>query len=175
MEVLQVKSELVKMVELYREKRPARVLEIGCWDGGTLREWLTKHTPEVVVAVDLDHRNRDAYQEWRHPDTSLHLYVGHSQDDAQIAGMRSHAPYDWVFIDADHDEEPVRSDAEVCYSCVRPGGLMLFHDIVPGPGLPVPGPGIVLEELRQAGHKVREIVEDPGGWEWAHGIGIVQL
>ena len=54
-EVLQVESELAQMVALYRERKPARVLEIGSWDGGTMRVWLTEAAPYAkIAAVDLN-------------------------------------------------------------------------------------------------------------------------
>src|SRR5690242_21400839 len=45
--------------KLYRETAPTAVLEIGCWDGGTLQVWLAGCGPYArVVAVDPEHRNR---------------------------------------------------------------------------------------------------------------------
>lgn len=52
MEVLQIQSELAQVLELYRDRRPKRVLEIGTWQGGTLREWMSGD-PDLVVSVDL--------------------------------------------------------------------------------------------------------------------------
>ncbi len=52
LEVLQVPSELARMVVLYRERKPRRVLEIGVWQGGTLREWIRNAPPgALIVAV----------------------------------------------------------------------------------------------------------------------------
>jgi spermidine synthase len=62
MEVLQIPSELEQALALHAKVKPRRVLEIGCWDGGTLREWLTaKPAPELVVAVSLEHRQPERY------------------------------------------------------------------------------------------------------------------
>ena len=122
-ETLQVPSELEQMVALYRQERPARVLEIGCWDGGTLKVWLQEAEPELVVAVDLWHRNSDAYEEWRKPATVLRLFTGQSQEQDQVGSMQAHAPYDWAFVDGDHGDWGAREDVRNVLPLVRPGGL----------------------------------------------------
>lgn len=176
MEVLQVGSELVQMMELHESAAPVRLLEIGCWDGGTLREWLTRAQPgSTIVAIDLEHRNADAYPEWIKPDTTLVLGEGASQSEEMIALAREHGPYDWVFIDGDHGEHAVQTDCDTCLPLVRPGGLLLFHDIAQGDGQEVTGPRHVFERLRAKGYIVEEYVEDPYPWLWAHGIGVVHI
>lgn len=176
MEVLQVVSELEPMVALYRKRKPLKVLEIGCWDGGTLRVWLKYAKPgATIVAVDLEHRNSDAYEGWRKPHTELHAYTGPSQAAEQVEAIRSHAPYDWVFIDGDHGDYGVRTDVATCLHLVRLGGLMLLHDIEAPAGYgSVYPPGQVLEELA-AQHYPTWTYVDPKPEPWAHGIGVVQL
>ena len=174
-EVLQIPEELEPMLDLYRERKPKRVLEIGCWDGGTLKHWLTEHTPELVVAVDLEHRNREHYDEWRSPKTDLWVYTGQSQDAPQVEAMRSHAPYDWVFIDGDHGDWGVSVDVETCLPLVREGGLMLLHDIEAGTDFG--------GDMYAPRKELLKLAEDRETWEyvvperqpWAHGIGVVQL
>ena len=175
MEVLQIPSELARMLDLYRERKPKRVLEIGVWDGGTLKEWLTQTTPEVVVAVDLDHKNRQAYLEWRHENTSLYWYAGISQEPEQIKSIEAHAPYDWVFIDGDHGAWGVGIDVQTCLPLVSDGGLMLLHDIDGGTHYEGDyAPRLEFERLAGLGYETWEYV-DPEGVPWAHGIGVVQL
>ena len=181
MEVLQAIGELVEMRALYRERQPQRVLEIGVWDGGTLQEWLATR-PRLVVAVDPEHRNYEAYDEWQRPPTVLVLGWGRSQEPAMVSLMRENGPYDWVFIDGDHDPEMVRQDVENTLPLIREGGLMLLHDIAPGTAnTEATGPRRVFDQLRQ-GRESWEYVSDGnivfpgrGPHEWAHGIGVVQL
>lgn len=174
METLQVASELESMLELYREQRPARLLEIGCWDGGTLKVWLENAAPNAtIVAVDLEHRNAAAYEEWRRPDTTLHLYTGSSQDRVQIEAMQTHSPYDWVFVDGDHGDYGVRTDVDTCLPLVASGGLLLLHDITPPEGMDSYPPGDVLAELGQT--YSTWTYQDLAPAPWARGIGVVQL
>src|SRR4051812_5335633 len=44
-EVLQVETEFAQLRGLYEKVSPACVLEIGTYQGGTLREWLTRGDP----------------------------------------------------------------------------------------------------------------------------------
>lgn len=173
LEVLQVASELESMLELYRERQPARVLEIGCWDGGTLREWLREGSPETVVAVDLEHRNRDEYANWKKESTELVVVTGSSQDRSQIETMRQHAPYDWVFIDGDHGPA-VYEDVDNTLPLINTGGLMLLHDIR-GPIENPDGyaPNQALQRLAETRQTWRFV--DPVEAPWAHGVGVIQL
>lgn len=174
METLQVPSELADMVALYRERKPRRVLEIGCWDGGTLKVWLEDGAPELVAAVDLEHRNAEAYEPWRKPATRLELFTGNSQGTDAAAFVATHAPYDWAFIDGDHSATGVRSDWDMCRPHVRPGGLVLLHDITPPDFMADYPPGLLLNELESSGLKVWRY-QDLTPAPWARGIGVVQL
>lgn len=175
MEVLQIASEFAPVADLYTERRPGRVLEIGCWDGGTLKVWLDGCADEaVVVAVDPEHRNPGAYEEWRRERTKLVVVNARSQDPEAVAVIRTHAPYEWVMIDGDHAEEAVRADVELCLPLMQQHGVMLLHDIEPPAGNHSTGPRTVFEGLRERGFSCEEFVEhnrDP----WSHGIGLVHL
>lgn len=174
-DVLQVPSELAQMVSLCRLRRPRRILEIGSWQGGTMRVWLTQ-SPEIVVAVDLDHQREEMYERWRSSATQLEVITGDSLSDEVKERVRRHAPFDWMFIDGDHTEAAVRSDVALALECASPGALLLLHDVQLGAGGEgEPGPRIVLEEFRAGGHEVAEYVEQPYDGRWAHGIGVVWL
>ena len=41
-------------------------------------------------------------------------------------------PLDFLFIDGDHAFKGVKSDFQLYSELVRPGGLIAFHDIIPG-------------------------------------------
>ena len=130
-ELLQVPCEFDPVVALYKSRKPRRVLEIGCWDGGTLKVWL-ENAPanSTVVAADLEHRNSDAYEEWQKPSTTLHLLTGKSQDQHIVEQMAEHGPFDWAFIDGDHGDWGVGTDCENVRPLMADNGVMLFHDIV---------------------------------------------
>lgn len=172
MEVLQHEAELTELVALYNEVAPKRVLEIGCWDGGTLREWMINGNPDLVVAVDDNHRNIAAYEGWRRPGCDLLTVFGLSQDAHTIAQVAFRGPYDWIFVDADHQYEPVLSDWSLYRPMCANGGRFLFHDISGGRSPADMGVCKLWGEIKEMGLPVTEIIHNNGEWG---GVGVVNL
>lgn len=175
----QVTAELEQAVELYLEKKPKCVLEIGVWYGGTLREWL-RHAASnaTVVAVDIDHRDPDAYEDWRKDDTTLVVLTGSSQDAAIQQQIAEQGRYDWIFLDGEHGEYGVDADVGLALSVASPGAILLLHDIDPG-GSQTTGPRAVFARLQLQGLETSTFVEPSEGTGYpksaAHGIGVVHL
>ena len=174
MELLQVRSELDPVLDIYRELNVKRVLEIGSWDGGTIREWLTNGPAQLVVAaVDLEHRNRDAYDEWRKPKQTVVLYIGDSQQQPAKDFIAANGPYEFALIDGDHGLDAVRSDYEAVLPHMSEGGVIALHDIDGGEGFGADyGPGVLLREIEETGLRVARFI-DPTPMGWAHGLGLV--
>jgi len=169
-------AELDKVRELYVARKPKRVLEIGVWFGGTLREWLENATDgATVVAVDPEHQAPNRYPEWQKPDTNLVVVVGRTGGSADEK-TREHAPYDWVFIDGDHSPDGVKNDIALTLPLVAEGGLLLLHDIA-AEGYPPLAPRLEFDKLMET-HDGWEIVEPTPDWfpsDGGHGIGVVKL
>ena len=174
MEVLQESSELARALEVHAKVKPRRVLEIGCWDGGTLREWLSATPPpEVVVAVSLEHRQPEAYPEWTQTGTTLVVGTGDSLSPEMVELIQHHAPYDWAFIDGEHSYPYVSHDVAVVLPLMRKGGVMLLHDVTPGVEPDTHGPSQVLNELIEKGYRTE--VYDSERQRWSAGIGVVYV
>lgn len=174
-EVLQVPFELERMTELYRKVSPRRVLEIGSWDGGTLRVWLTEGHPEFLAALDLHHRKPNLYEGWRKPGTQLEVLTADSQSEDTKEKLRALAPFDWVFVDGDHDESAVRSDAELGSELMPNGGVLVFHDIARGRyNEGAPGPEIVFGQLANT-RRSETYIDNAHASNWAHGVGVIYL
>ncbi len=175
MEVLQIQSELDRMLELRDLLRPRRILEIGCWDGGTLREWLAANPrPQKVVAISLEHRQPGAYPGWTQKGTKLVVGTGDSKSHEMVELIRLHSPYDWAFIDGDHGEDAIRHDVAVVMPLLVKGGVMLLHDITPGSEPGTDGPLKVFKELQADGHRT-EVFDVEERYPWSAGIGVVYL
>jgi len=175
--------ELSQLLDRYRALSPRRVLEIGALGGGTLWYWMTNAPPGAeFVVVDLP-------IEWEHPSRgqqraghngewlrwaeeyghTLTVIPAASHDPATIMQVSEHAPFDFVFIDADHHYEAVRRDFEFYRPLVRPGGLMAFHDIdiLEGPHF---GVKPLWDELSQR-YESEQWIANPGWW----GIGVIRV
>lgn len=172
-EVGQSPAELRQAVDLFRRSNVKRVLEIGVYYGGTLNAWLAEE-PDVVVAVDPEFRRTDFDQK---PNTELVMIPLRSQDLDATDWIRRYAPYDWVFIDGDHQYDAVASDARLALEVTRPGGHILFHDVVPPPDWPQTPPGRVWVELAKEHESDVFSEKRPPGYppESASGIGVIHV
>jgi predicted O-methyltransferase YrrM len=108
---------------LARELGVRRYLELGIHENETIKGVAWALPPDsVVVAVD---RNAPASRvkgvAYRIMTTSAYL-TGPVVEDA---------PFDLVFIDADHSAEAVMSDFSNVWPYVAPDGLVLLHDTNP--------------------------------------------
>lgn len=173
METFQTPFELERMLALFAEKRPKKVLEIGSWQGGTLWHWL--QIAKVVVSVDDVMRCADAWRQWAaEAGSKLHLLQGFSQDEDVIERASALGPYDFMLIDGDHTYDAVKADWDNYRPMMAPGGIMLFHDILPRPGY---GVDTVWQEIKaEIGAQTVEIVETstPDDPRWG-GLGVVWL
>ena len=173
--IFQHEAEFTRLLKLYRERKPRNVLEIGTYHGGTLYHWLSNaplgaHVVSVdSYAVGVD--NRHLYPEWARDGIDLTVIEGDSHDPQVIAKVRQLAPYQWLFIDADHYYEPVKQDWESYGPMVEEGGVVCFHDILEDlashPEIEVRR---LWEEIKEK-HRTEEIVESERN-AWG-GIGIV--
>jgi len=175
--VFQRPGEAERLFALYTERAPKRVLEIGVYHGGTLKQWLQRGKPERVVAVDLflpryDCRAKAA--QWaKAAGVELFTPQGSSHDPALIDDVAELGPYDWIYIDADHSYQAVAADWRNYAPLCAPGGVVLFHDIV---ACPVRHPEMGVPQLwaeLKAAYRTTEMVDDYTA-KWA-GLGVVWL
>jgi len=133
-ETFQAEFELDQLVALFERLAPSRVLEIGCWHGGTLWHWL-QQPDATVVAIDDQMRASDDWEGWAlEAGSTLHALHGSSHDAAVIEAAAELGPYEFVFIDADHTYQAVKADWENYRPLAAAGGLVAFHDVVERPG-----------------------------------------
>lgn len=165
----QIPAELDALAALVRELRPTTVLEVGVESGGTLARWALESDPgALLVGVDV----RVPPSVPHRASQSLRLVEGDSHDPETARRVRSALrgrPVDFLFIDGDHFGA-VR-DFEDYAPLIRPGGIVAFHDIHPGPAANV---GTVPDDWRRIreGRRHREIVAFPGE-QAGYGIGVL--
>lgn len=148
--------EWEQTLRLYCLHDPQTVLEIGSDFGGTLKGWMLNATPGAVF-VNIDDRAVDSetWQSWAQlRGSTLHTIRGDSRDGATIAAAQQYAPYDWIFIDADHSYDFVSLDWANYQSMVRPGGIVAFHDINERNGY---GVSQLWREIQAQGYVTQEI------------------
>ena len=132
---IQRRDEFVRLLGLVRSVAPSRVCEIGTASGGMLCALARAARPDAtVVALDIAYTNerQAAFPEFARRTQRLVCLEGPSQSPRLLARVRQSldGPLDVLLIDGDHAYESVKRDFELYAPLVRPGGLVILHDIV---------------------------------------------
>lgn len=129
----QIASEILALVAFLSERRPGVYLEIGTANGGT-HFLIRRLCPalRVSIAIDIDIHNRHLIDLLTAtPET--HYIEGASTDPCtrrRLERVLAGRQIDALFIDGDHSYEGVKQDFDLYRGHVRPGGAIIFHDIV---------------------------------------------
>jgi len=180
-----VKSEFLSLLNVFKEKDPKVVVEIGTANGGTLF-CFSKLAPQgaTIVSIDLPGgKFGGGYPEGRVP-----LYYSFKKESQKTFLLRedSHSEQtlenlrtilggngkkiDFLFIDGDHTYEGVKKDFELYSTLVGDGGIVAFHDIAVHPDSTGCFVNLFWDEIKRK-YKYKEFVEDRNqGWG---GIGVL--
>lgn len=141
-EPIQIREEIIGLLEEVRNLRPRYIVEVGTAGGGTLFLWTRVAHPEAtIVTIDLpggpfgggsSPLRVPLFYRLGLPGQKIYTIRAnsHLQETVERArsGLGGHAA-DYLFIDADHTEQGVRADYSLYSPLVREGGLIAFHDI----------------------------------------------
>lgn len=178
----QIRDEMMPLLLRLRERPPRSVLELGTARGGTLFLFTRVASRDAtLISVDMSEGPfGGGYPRVHEPllrsfalgRQEIRLIRGDTHDLATLDRVRrvvGARPVDFLFIDADHTYEGVRSDFAMYAPLVASGGLIAFHDIVDGPGEAVGEVPRFWREIRSEG--AEEIVAD---WDQGgYGIGLM--
>jgi len=128
-------TELAILVALVQNVKPTVMIEIGCQLGRTAKVILN-NVPTLVRYVGIDvpwsHQPTLACQRSETPalpglyakdDPRFYLYLQPTQTIPELEQC------DAVFIDGDHSSAAVLHDSHLAFACVRPGGIIVWHDV----------------------------------------------
>lgn len=182
---VQLRSEILGLMQLVQALKPKTVLEIGTDNGGTLFLWTRVAAPDAtLISVDLPCGDfGGGYPVWKAP---LYRSFAHSEQTVKLARADSHDPatvenvrqllqgrsVDFLFIDGDHRYEGVKRDYEMYSKLVTPGGIIAFHDIAPPPIGDAAGVDRFWHEIKN-GLDYRELIDNPS--QRGFGIGVVRV
>lgn len=155
-------GELETLVALVRSVAPRTMVEFGCNEGRTAAA-LLRNVPTLERYIGIDvapgYRTIQECQRREVPDRAGALASGDRRFELIVRprGGFDLTPADLpeldvAFIDADHSRAGVLNDWNLARGCVRPGGLIVFHD---DNRLPVVQVSETLDELAQAGHDIQ--------------------
>lgn len=156
----QIENEFVTLLRFLQEKEVKTVLEIGCYDGGTARGFLGIGCS--VISVDIERRERVLTLEEEFP--KKFKFVEMSSQEFELKKK-----VDVLYIDGDHGYEEVKADFNRFKDNVKPGGFIVFHDILDSELHAKQGCGVpkFWKEIKEEG----DIELIHGGESWG-GIGI---
>lgn len=184
---MQVGSEIRSFLELLAADPPGTVLEIGTGRGGAL--FLLAHVARddaLLVSIDAPRDTRFGGRLSYGRRGRLYRSFGRGRQRVVFLAADSHAsetraelerfldgePLDLLFIDGDHTRKGIEADFHMYSPLVRRGGgLVAFHDIVPGSEEAVGGVPGFWKSVR--GLDSVEFVEDWG--QRSCGIGVLRL
>jgi predicted O-methyltransferase YrrM len=135
-------DELAKLLDDVKSLHPKTILEIGTHRGGTLYLWTRLAQPNAtLISIDLPRgKFGGGYSPFRLPiyrrfaraNQQLHLLRADSHDGSTLnktERLLAGRPLDLLFIDGDHTFDGAKRDWQMYSPLVRPGGLIVFHDI----------------------------------------------
>ncbi len=180
---LQNRNEILGLLELLEKEPPRVVCEIGTAGGGTLFLLANVASCDAfVVSIDLPggpfgsgyqkskERVLKAFAKSRQ---SVQLLREDSHQLATFESLRKMLDgkyIDFLLIDGDHRYEGVKQDFELYRPLVRKGGIIAFHDIVPGAPGYVGGVPQFWSEIKTC-HRHLEFVDS---WsQGGAGIGVI--
>jgi predicted O-methyltransferase YrrM len=138
---MQIRPEILELMQQVQALRPKVIVEIGTANGGTLFLWTRLAAPgATIISIDLPGGKwGDGYARWRSwlyrrfalPGQTIHLVRADSHDPATVEQVRGliDQPVDFLFIDGDHSYAGVKQDFEQFAPLVQSGGLIALHDI----------------------------------------------
>ena len=184
---MQIREEILELLKLLSEIKPKVILEIGTANGGTLFLFTRVASENAkIISIDLPKGMfGGGYPDWKIPlyksfalsSQEIHLIRADSHDPATLNKVKkilNGRKADLLFIDGDHTYEGVKKDFEMYSPLVKNGGIIVFHDIVPGPEENVGGVPEFwrnIKEIMKNYNKTKEIVQD---WDQGgYGFGIL--
>jgi predicted O-methyltransferase YrrM len=179
----QIKEEFLELLKIFQKQNPKYILEIGTANGGSLFCFCKLAKDDAtIISIDLPGgKFGGGYPEWKIPiyqafaKENQKLYLlrkdSHSQETLEeVKKILKDNQLDFLFIDGDHTYEGVKKDFEMYSPLVKKGGIIAFHDIVPGPKENVGGVPKFWEEIKR-NFQTQEIVKN---WNQnGYGLGVI--
>lgn len=178
-------EEIEGLLHVLASAKPRTILEIGTSQGGTLFLFSRVASEDaLIITVDLPSPPLGAgYLPWR---AKLYRSFALGRQEIRLLRSDSHSAHtmsqvlmllgarkvDFLFIDGDHSYEGVKKDFEMYSPLVAKGGIVAFHDIVPGRPEDVGGVPRFWSEVKGRFNS-REFVKCSG--QGGCGIGVLSL
>lgn len=140
----------------------SRVLEIGVFEGGSLRAWKEFFPRAEIMGLDINPRCK-VYEEDR-----IAIEIGKQQDLDFLEGVvAKHGPFDIVIDDGGHLPEPQIETFKFLFPKMAFGGFYVIEDLHtsyhPKYGGSLRGPGTCIEFLKGLVDSIHPTSHESGG------------
>ena len=128
---LQNYYEVMMLCEHLNILKPSTILEVGVEHGGTLNLW-AEFTTDDALCIGIDEKPESKDIKLANKEQKFEIVCGNSnvlETKDQVLKILGDRKLDFLFIDADHSYEGIKSDFELYSPLVRSGGVIAFHDI----------------------------------------------
>jgi hypothetical protein len=170
----QDQAELQMALDAVAALNPAVIVEIGCDRGGTLYCW--RSVCELVYGITTAENGYDSGGSGLPLEThGAVVHIGDSHDRESLNWLLSELAccdnptvahqVDVLVIDGDHHVPGVRQDLAMYGPLVRPGGLILLHDVTPTPD-PRAEVWKLWPDLERRYQATTIVNRDAGGFGW---------
>jgi len=171
-------KELAQLLEVLEPLKLKNILEIGFYNGGTIRAWSCIADEKAnIVGVDYGDTPVADIVKYLSSNQTLTLIQGDSHKQEIFKAVKEQAKYDMIFIDGDHAYEGVKKDWEMYSKLVKKGGVVVFHDIVKHTVHVDVGVHILWNEIKEKGKGYKEFIDTEYKSDWGlwGGIGVLYL
>ena len=126
-----IRWEMDEMLHDMRRRLPDHpvVLEIGTFQGDSLRVWCEEFEPSLLIGVQDTYETTPEVAD----EVGAVMVIGKSQDPetySQVVRILSGRTIDLLYIDGDHMYPAVKRDWELYEPLVARGGIIVLHDAV---------------------------------------------
>ena len=176
--------ELQSLIGLVQRMKPATVVEIGTYRGGTLSCWVAVARRDAhIISIDIPPAWEEkeviaafiARVRLRMRKSQLLTTIAANSHDADtlihLKEALKGSPIDFLWIDGDHTYEGLSQDMAMYTPLVRRGGIIAMHDIRRSDLLPDERTQEYWEEVK-ARERTREFIAQPAPGQ-GMGIGVI--
>lgn len=116
--------EVYERALAHLREEPIRLLEIGVFNGGSLRTWRDYFANGHIVGVD------NQAHTLKHAGDRIDVILGDQDDPAGLKAIaRAHGPFDVIIDDGSHIWRHQISTLQALLPLVKPGGVYILEDL----------------------------------------------
>ena len=141
-----IHSDISYHLPYFREVARGNVIEIGTYQGASTSAFILAVQEKGGHVWSIDRDQYDEAMALACPEWTF-LHMNSLDPDETLPLLPSSA--DVLFIDGSHEYEDVKEDLANYGGLVKPGGIILMHDICP-PDTSIFGGGVYFEGVRRA-------------------------